>query len=157
MCQLCRLLASLPVEIHSDRRWDFDVPAPMLWRAIAGVDAYQGWWPWLRRFDARGLVAGDTWRCVVQPPLPYAIRFRVAIEEVDPHRLVAASVSGDVTGRARLEIGDTDAGCEARLVSALSPGKGALRLVAALARPIARFGHDWVLDTGATQFAARAV
>ena len=145
------------VEIHSDRRWDFDVPAPTLWNAIAGVDAYQRWWPWLRRFDGTGLVAGDTWRCVVQPPLPYAIRFRVAIEEVDPHRLVAASVSGDVTGRARLEIGATADGCEARLVSALSPGNGALKLVAALARPLARFGHDWVLDTGATQFAARAV
>ena len=145
------------MEIHSDRRWDFDVPAPALWNAITGVHHYRGWWPWLRRFEAKGLVAGDTWRCVVQPPVPYTLRFQVAIEEVDPNRLVAASLTGDVTGQARLEIGDTDNGCEARLVSALRPGNGGLRLVAMLARPIARFGHDWVLDTGATQFAARAV
>jgi hypothetical protein len=145
------------VEIRSDRRWGFDVGPADLWEAIAAVDDYPRWWPWLRRFEATGLVAGDTWRCVVQPPLPYTLRFRVALDEVDPHRLVAATLTGDVTGQARLEIDERDDGCEARLVSRLAPGNGALRIVAMLARPIARFGHDWVLDTGAHQFVARTV
>jgi len=145
------------VEIRSERRWGFDVGPATLWDAIAGVEDYRQWWPWLRRFEAKGLVTGDTWDCVVQPPLPYSIRFRVAIDEIEPERLVAATVSGDVTGHARLEIDERDVGCEARLVSSLTPGSGSLRLVAMLARPIARFGHDWVLDTGAHQFVARAV
>lgn len=143
--------------IHSDRRWTFDVGSAALWDAIAVVEDYRRWWPWLRGFEANGLVAGDTWSCVVQPPLPYTIRFRVSIDEVEPQRLVSASVDGDVTGSARLEIGERDDGCDARLVSALSPGNGALRLVARFASPIARFGHDWVLDSGAHQFVARAV
>ena len=39
------------------------------------------------------------------------------------------------------------------------PGAGntALRLVSRFAGPVARFGHDWVLDSGARQFIARAV
>ena len=38
-----------------------------------------------------------------------------------------------------------------------APGNTALRLVSRFAAPIARFGHDWVLDSGARQFIARAV
>jgi len=29
--------------------------------------------------------------------------------------------------------------------------------VSRLAKPVARFGHDWVLDSGARQFIARAI
>jgi hypothetical protein len=45
----------------------------------------------------------------------------------------------------------------ASLHSSLAPGNAALRLVSRFAAPIARFGHDWVLDTGARQFISRAV
>ena len=49
---------------------------------IADVGAYQSWWSWLRIFDGQGLTAGDEWRCEVQPPLPYPVRFRVLIDQV---------------------------------------------------------------------------
>jgi uncharacterized protein YndB with AHSA1/START domain len=157
MCTAGKPVASAAVEIGSDRRWGFDVGPAKLWEAIAAVEDYRRWWPWLRRFEAEGLVAGDVWSCVVQPPLPYTLRFKIAIDEVEPERLVTATVTGDVVGQARLEIDERDDGCEARLLSTLAPGSGALRLVAMLARPIARYGHDWVLDNGAYQFVARAV
>jgi hypothetical protein len=32
-----------------------------------------------------------------------------------------------------------------------------LRAISRLARPVAAFGHDWVLDTGFRQFSARAI
>ena len=68
-----------------------------------------------------------------------------------------ATVSGDVVGRAVLTLHDTERGCTATLESSLAPGNTALRLVSRFAGPIARFGHDWVLDSGARQFIARAV
>lgn len=46
-------------------------------------------------------------------------------------------------------------GCELRLRSALSPQNRVLRLVTLGARPVARFGHDWVLDSGVRQFRRR--
>ena len=52
---------------------------------------------------------------------------------------------------------DAAGGCIATLHSSLAPGNTALRLVSRFAGPIARFGHDWVLDSGARQFIARAV
>ncbi len=145
------------MDVRSDRRYRFAVERDTLWAAIANVDDYRTWWPWLRAFDADGLVAGDIWTCVVQPPLPYSLRFTISIDEVVESRLVTATVAGDVVGSARVELADHETGCEARMISALAPGSGFLRTVATAIRPLARFGHDWVLDTGARQFSKRAV
>ena len=48
------------------------------------------------------------------------------------------------------------AASEVRLTSSLEPGNGFLRTVARLAAPVVRYGHDWVLDSGARGFIERA-
>jgi hypothetical protein len=93
----------------------------------------------------------------VQPPLPYILRFDLTLLEVEPHRFVTAAVSGDIVGEARIDVQATGTGSEVRLVSALSPSNPMLRAIATMARPVVRFGHDWVLDTGLRQFASRAI
>jgi hypothetical protein len=108
-------------------------------------------------FDAAALAEGEEWRCEVQPPVPYPLRFRVVIEHIEAPVVVRARVSGDVAGAATLSLQDGSAGCRATLQSSLAPGATALKLVSRFAGPIARFGHDWVLDSGARQFIARAV
>ena len=108
-------------------------------------------------FDAAALAPGEEWRCEVQPPVPYLVRFRVVIENVETAVRVRAGVVGDVVGDATLTLEDAAGGCTATLDSSLAPGNTALRLVSRFAGPIARFGHDWVLDSGARQFIARAV
>lgn len=148
----------MPGPFESDRAWTFVVPADELWSAIAAVDSYQRWWPWLRTFDAgAGLVAGETWRCVVQPPLPYHVRFSVVLHEIEPNRCADATVEGDVRGWARLTVDDDGAGCRARLESALEPANPFLRRFARVARPLVKWGHDWVLDTGQREFVGRAL
>lgn len=145
------------MRVESDRRYRFPVQPGDLWAAIGDTGRYRRWWPWLRRFEGRGLVEGDRWCCVVQPPLPYPVRFTVELDEVVEGRLVAATVDGDVTGTARLEIGEHVEGCEARLVSSLAPNGRVLRVAATVAAPVVRFGHDWVLDAGARQFRSQVV
>lgn len=153
------------MQLRSERRFRFDMTRAELWTAIAAVDQYPRWWPWLRSFEGRGLVAGDVWRATVQPPLPYSLAFTVALREVDEHRRVVADIGGDICGSATLRLDDLpDApspwggppGCEACLVSALAPRHPVLRAAARVASPIVRHGHDWVLDTGARQFVGRA-
>jgi hypothetical protein len=146
-----------PGSIITEHRYEMPVDRPVIWALISDVDAYQGWWPWLRVFEADGLVAGDEWRCEVQPPLPYAVRFRVLIDLVDAPMEVRARIEGDVVGTATLTLEEHPDGCVALLVSSLAPGNKTLRTVSRLASPVARFGHDWVLDSGARQFIARAV
>jgi hypothetical protein len=46
---------------------------------------------------------------------------------------------------------------EIYLVAALSPSRRWLKALSVLARPVARFGHEWILDTGARQFSERAL
>jgi uncharacterized protein YndB with AHSA1/START domain len=149
--------AKLPGSITTERSYVLPVGRQAVWALISDVDAYKKWWSWLRIFDASGLVEEAKWRCEVQPPLPYPVRFSVHIEQVEVAKLVKARIEGDVIGTATLSLSDHLEGCTATLASSLAPGNATLRLVSRVAAPVARFGHDWVLDSGARQFVARAV
>ena len=149
--------ANVPGTITTEHRYVLPIGPLEVWNLINNVEAYQGWWIWLRKFHADELAAGEEWRCEVQPPVPYPVRFQVHIEEVKVAELVRARVLGDVVGVATLILEEHPEGCTAVLSSSLAPGNATLRLVSRLAAPIARFGHDWVLDSGARQFIARAV
>ncbi len=156
---------SLPMTVHSDRTLRFDRTPEQVWETIGRVDEYRSWWPWLRRFDAEALREGDRWEATVRPPLPYVLRFAVTLDHARPPSSIRATVSGDIEGHAELSIFPaTDAtssdpidGCDVRLVSALDASNQALRTVARLAPWLARFGHDWVLDTGLGQFRQHAL
>lgn len=146
------------MSLRSDRRWDFDVAPDELWQRLSAIDEYPTWWPWLRRFQPiGGFAEGARWACVVAPPLPYDVRFSVQLDRVEHGERVLATVTGDVQGHAVLTVDPTDAGSTARLVSDLRPTNRVLRGVRAVARPVVRWGHDWVLDQGERQFVEHAL
>lgn len=145
------------MEVRSDRTYRFAEPPDVVWDALASVDDYRRWWPWLRRLEAHGLAAGETWTCTVRPPLPYVLEFAVALDEVERPSRVTATVSGDIAGSATVDLEPDGDGCTVRLRSALAPAGQPLRTVARLAPWLSRFGHDWVLDTGFRQFRRRAL
>jgi uncharacterized protein YndB with AHSA1/START domain len=145
------------VHVHSARRYRFDAGPEELWAAFTKVEDYRHWWPWLRRFDAGAFAEGERWTCVVQPPLPYSLRFDLVLDEVVEGERVAATVTGDITGSARLELTADGTGSELALESKLAPANAMLRAIAVVARPVVRFGHDWVLDTGLRQFKSSAL
>ncbi len=144
--------------IRSDRRFTFDRPPAEVWDVMGRTSAYTRWWPWLRRLDAEGLVAGDVWTCHIQPPLPYFLRFTLTLDEVVPGRSARATVAGDITGTAAFTLSAAEGGgSTGRLVSDLAPASSVLRAFAAVARPLVVWGHDWVLDEGIRQFRARGL
>lgn len=149
----------IPGAITTVHRYELPLAAETVWSLINGVEQYRSWWPWLRQFEGGGLSVGDEWRCTVQPPVPYLVRFRVVIEHVEPPSFVRAQVLGDVVGDATLALEPTAGtpACVAVVHSSLAPGNTALAVVSRFAAPIARFGHDWVLDSAARQFIARAI
>jgi hypothetical protein len=141
------------MEVRSDRRYGFAVDPATLWAAMTDVSSYRAWWPWLSGFEADAFDQGEQWTCVVRPPLPYSLRFTLRLDVVDPPTCAEATVSGDIVGTARVSVRDDgNGGSVARLESQLAPANRFLRGVARVARPVVRFGHDWVLDTGAAQF-----
>ena len=143
--------------IHSDRRYRFDQPGADVWDALTRVEHYRDWWPWLREFDGVGFAAGQRWHCIVKPPLPYALRFEIALTEVVAPQRARAELAGDIAGVAEITVDDATGGSVLTLVSDLTGKSGVVGLVDRLARPLASFGHDWVIDNGIRQFRARAM
>ena len=141
------------MEVRSDRTFDFTVGPDQLWSALTSVERYRTWWPWLRRFEGTTFVQGAHWRCAVRAPLGYPVRFEVVLSDVVPGRSAAAAVTGDIAGSARLDVAATDGGgSRLRLQSALASKRWLLRAIAFLAPPVARFGHDRLLEKGVRQF-----
>jgi Polyketide cyclase / dehydrase and lipid transport len=145
------------VRLRSDQRHHFDAAPNELWAAMVNVDQFQRWWPWLRRFDASGVGRGDVWRATVQPPLPYRVSLDLLLTEVSAPLVVAVDVTGDIEGSARLEVHPNASGSELHFTSELTPTSSLLRTVARFAPPIARYGHEWVLNTGLAQFRDQAL
>jgi hypothetical protein len=142
--------------LRTDRTDDLPFDVESFWRRIEHVDRYRSWWPWLQRFDATTLSRGARWVCTVRPPVPYSVTFTIALDEVVEPERIEATVSGDITGWARLTIAPARATCSIRLVSELAPRSRMLRTLSWVARPVVRLGHDSILASGVRQFAERS-
>lgn len=143
-----------------DRAFEFALAPDALWRTLERTDRFPIWWRWLKTFDMdgdRGFSEGAEARCVVRGPLPYALRFTVAVRRVVPERLIDTEVSGDIEGPARLELEPTDDGTSARLVWSVRIVDPALRATARVARPLMEWGHDWVVSRGVRAFRQNAL
>jgi hypothetical protein len=135
-----------------DRTWIFDLARDELWAAVSETERFPEWFPWLEGADLGPLVEGTTARFTINPPLPYRLRLRVAVERVVPGSLVAGQVLGDVTGPARLEVADHADGSTARLVWSLRVRRPLLRVAEQVARPMMLWGHDAVVARGLDRF-----
>jgi uncharacterized protein YndB with AHSA1/START domain len=142
---------------HFDRTWEFPVPPELLWSVLDRTDLYPTWWSWLRELDTDGFATGSTAHCLIQSPLPYALRCSIHVDEMSPPDLVVTSVTGDLRGPARLEVQRAPDGCTARLVWSLTPGNAMFRRLAVVARPAMLWAHDRVVATGVEQFRRRAL
>lgn len=146
-----------------DRTFHFDAHPTALWETLSRTDAFPDWWQWLRAFETngrdreKGLAEGVEADCVVRGPLPYALRFTVAVTDVKPEALVATLVTGDIEGPARLELRGVDDGTEARLAWEVRVVDPALRATARIARPFMEWGHDLVVNRGVRQFRRHAL
>ena len=147
----------MPVKVATEKALRFDASRASVWNAIADVDSYKQWWPWLDTFDAQPLAPGAVWRCRVKPPLPYTVSFAINFDEVVVEHAISVTVSGEISGPASLTLSDDGNACAVVVRSSLQPRSGLLRVIANTLPPVARYGHDWIIGTGAAQFEKRAL
>ena len=148
---------AVPPPFHFDRTWKFPVSPDEFWATIARTRDYPSWWSWLREFDAPALAEGETWKATVQSPLPYALRFNLALRRVEPPSSLDADVSGDIAGPARLVVTADGDGCAVRVSWKVEARSGPIRLGALIARPLLQWSHERVVAMGLTQFSRRAL
>ena len=147
----------MPSPFHFARTWKLDATPERFWDTISRTDDYRSWWPWLREFDADGFYEGAQWRAVIQSPLPYALRVQLVLDEVVECRRLAATVAGDIEGRAALDLAPADDGSAIDIEWDMRPRARAMQMAAVLARPLLRWSHEWVLARGLDQFRQRAL
>ena len=82
------------MKVATEKALRFDASRAQVWRAMADIDSYRTWWPWLETFDAQPIAPGAVWRCRVKPPLPYTVSFSIQFDEVVEERSIAVVVSG---------------------------------------------------------------
>jgi hypothetical protein len=142
----------VPDPFRYDQRWEFAVSPETFWATVSRTDSYPEWWSWLREFESDGLHDGAHTECVIQAPLPYALRVAIDVERVVPIERVETRVTGDLEGPARLEVTPIASGCAARLVWSLELQEPWLRRLARVARPVLGWAHDRVISIGVRQF-----
>jgi uncharacterized protein YndB with AHSA1/START domain len=142
----------VPPAFDYDRSFVFAVSPETFWATVSRTELYPTWWTWLREFDSEGLHDGAHTECVIQAPLPYALRVGIDVERVVPPERVETRVTGDLEGPARLEITPTASGCAARLVWSLELREPWLARIARVTRPVLTWAHDRVISSGVHQF-----
>lgn len=141
--------------LRTDRSYPLGEGPQEAWDALARVDAYRRWWPWLRRFDADRLASGERWEARIRIPMPWSLRFTLDLRDVEAPVRVTADVTGDIEGTATVTIERGDAGVEIRLRSDLAPRHRLLRGVNRILPGVSRRLHDRVVDRAFQQFADR--
>jgi hypothetical protein len=130
-----------------------------MWAIIERFDLYQSWWAWLAGFraDEGGLVPGNVLHGTVIPPVPYRLRLEVRLRRCDRPRLIEATISGDLRGRAALRLEAAGDGTSAEMQWSLQMHSAPLRVAAHVAYPLVRRGHDRVVDMAVAGFRRRAL
>ena len=144
-------------EFQFDRTWHFAVTPDELWDVVTRTDDFPTWWTWLRAFESPGIHAGAEAQCVIQAPLPYALRLRIEVERARRPSTIETYVRGDLDGPARLDIAPDGDGSSARLSWALEVRDRMLRQLSRVARPVMVWAHDRVVATGVEQFRRHAL
>jgi hypothetical protein len=94
---------------------------------------------------------------LVVPPIPYRMRLRISLVRCTPPRHIDAVVSGDLVGRAHLDLAPDAAGTCARVGWTVEMMPRPMRVAARLGSPILRFGHDRVVEATVRRFRSHII
>jgi quercetin dioxygenase-like cupin family protein/uncharacterized protein YndB with AHSA1/START domain len=127
--------------------WDVAAPPDATFAAIADARTYPDWWrPVYLGVDAEGSPAiGKVSNQHFKGRLPYELRTRSRIVELDRPRVVAAEVEGDLSGYGRWTLTPTSSGTHVRFDWQVYADRPLLRWLTPVLRPAFRWNHNWAI------------
>jgi len=127
--------------------WDVAAPPEATFAALADARTYPEWWrPVYLDVDAEGPAAlGDVSRQHFKGRLPYHLRTRSRIVRLEPPRVIAADVDGDLRGHGRWTLTPTSSGTHVRFDWRVHADRPLLRAPTPVLRPVLRWNHDWAI------------
>jgi mannose-6-phosphate isomerase-like protein (cupin superfamily)/uncharacterized protein YndB with AHSA1/START domain len=127
--------------------WDVAAPPGATFTALADARTYPEWWrPVYLDVDADGPPElGMVSRQHFTGRLPYHLRTRSRIVRLEPPRVVAAEVDGDLRGHGVWTLTPTPAGTHVRFDWRVHADRPLLRILTPLLRPLFRWNHNWAI------------
>jgi uncharacterized protein YndB with AHSA1/START domain/quercetin dioxygenase-like cupin family protein len=127
--------------------WDVAAPPEAVFDALADARTYPEWWtPVYLDVDADGPAElGKESRQHFKGRLPYHVRTRSRIVELDPPRVIAADVDGDLRGHGRWTLTPTPTGTHVRFDWHVHADRRLLKALTPVLRPVLRWNHNWAI------------
>jgi len=127
--------------------WEVAAPPEAVFDAIADARSYPEWWsPVYIDVESDGPPEiGKESRQHFKGRLPYELRTRSVISELDPPRVIAADVDGDLRGRGVWTLTPTDGGTHVRFDWRVHADRRLLRALTPVLRPLLRWNHNWAI------------
>jgi uncharacterized protein YndB with AHSA1/START domain len=140
--------------------WDVAAPPESVFDALADARTYPRWWtPVYLEVQADGPAElGAESRQHFKGRLPYHLRTRSVITELEPPARVTAEVDGDLRGRGTWTLTPTAAGTHVRFDWQVYADRRLLKVLTPLLRPLFRWNHNWAIARaieGLEPYAAR--
>jgi len=127
--------------------WEVAAPPEATFAALADARTYPEWWrPVYLDVDADGPAAlGHVSRQHFKGRLPHHLRTRSRIVRLEPPRVVAADVDGDLRGHGRWTLTPTPSGTHVRFDWNVHADRPLLRALTPVLRPVLRWNHAWAI------------
>jgi uncharacterized protein YndB with AHSA1/START domain len=131
--------------------WHIPAPQEQVWQALNTPECYPDWWPCIveyRKLNPEVSGVGARAERVVRGRLPYALRYRTTITNLDPPCEAAYDAAGDLTGRGRFVLTPRGDGTEVVFYWDVRTSGFWMNLLAPLLRWLFAWNHHWVMAQG---------
>jgi carbon monoxide dehydrogenase subunit G len=134
----------------------FDAPPAVLWRELGRVDRFEDWWPWMRDVMLVGdaLAPGSIISFGIDPPVPFRMHISVFVTESQAPHLIRGDVSGDLKGKATLQLEGEGDRSLCRVTWEVEIANTGIRRVIHIARPILLWAQRWAVEIALKGFRA---
>ena len=139
---------SSPFDVSYAGSHRFGASAEELWGELRRVDRFEEWWPWMKdvRLQGEALMPGSVISFGIDPPVPFKMIISVAVTDSQAPAWLEGDVSGDLSGRARLELIDEADHAVCHVSWDVEIANAGIRRVISVARPILLWAQRWAVE-----------
>lgn len=140
-------------------QWQLDAPPEDVWRVLSDAEHWPDWWPCVEAVETvePGEPGGERsrWRYTWKTMLRYKLRFDLYVTCIEAPLLLAADVTGDLSGRGVCRIARRDSRTLVRYEWTVQVRRPWMKWLAPIARPVFVWNHRMVMRQGEAHLAAR--
>lgn len=106
------------------------------------------------QLEGEALEPGSVISFGIDPPIPFKMTISVAVTDSQPPHWIEGNVSGDLSGRARLELSERGDDSLCRVSWDVEIASGGIRRVIHFARPLLLWAQRWAVEIALHGFRA---